>query len=62
MSCEQDSNRVSGIASRIGAGMARLANKRGFYAGLALGGAGLVPQQLAMQTARNANHTRQPIQ
>lgn len=41
MSCEAGSNKTA-IFSRLSGGIARLAGKRGFYAGLALGGAGLL--------------------
>lgn len=42
ISCENGSNKFSKFAARLGAGIEQLAGKRGFYAGLALAGAGLV--------------------
>lgn len=41
MSCEQNVTRLS-LASRLSAGIGQLAGKRGFYAGLALAGLGLL--------------------
>lgn len=58
MSCEQGPNRIAHLAGRISGGIAQLAGKRGFYAGLALGGAGLVGIGLAAARRRNGGTPR----
>jgi len=58
VSCEQGPNRIAHLAGRISGGIAHLAGKRGFYAGLALGGAGLVGIGLAVARRRNGGTPR----
>jgi hypothetical protein len=54
MSCDSGANKVSKLAGRIGSGISQLAGKRGFYAGLALGGAGLVGAGLVALARRQS--------
>lgn len=54
MSCEQGPNRFSRLAGRVSGGIAQLAGKRGFYAGLALGCAGLIGAGLVAAARRRS--------
>jgi hypothetical protein len=58
MACEQASSRLSRLAGQVGAGIARLANKRAFYAGLMLGGTGLVSAGLVAWARRQSDPRR----
>jgi hypothetical protein len=55
VSCEQDANRLSRLPARLSAGIGQLAGKRGFYAGLALGGAGLIGAGLVALARRRSD-------
>jgi hypothetical protein len=59
MSCDSGANKISKLAGRMGSGISHLAGKRGFYAGLALGGAGLVGAGLVALARRQSNAGRQ---
>lgn len=52
MSCDQNPNRISRL---IWTGLTHLSSKRGFYAGLALGSAGLVGAGLLARARRRSN-------
>lgn len=54
MSCEQGPNKIGKWAGRLGGGISQLASKRGFYAGLALGGAGLLGAGLVAAARRRS--------
>jgi hypothetical protein len=58
MSCDNNPNRVARWASQVGAGIAQLAGKRGFYAGLALAGSGLLGAGLVTLARRQSDTTR----
>ncbi|MBE7556701.1 MAG: hypothetical protein HS126_37095 [Anaerolineales bacterium] len=66
MSCEKGPNRVAQLAGQVGAGIAQLASKRSFYAGVAVGAGGTVGSMAlikAIRTRRNGAQTggRQPV-
>lgn len=58
MSCEHAPNRFTKLAGRISGGIAQLAGKRGFYAGLALGVAGLAGAGLVAAARRRSRGNR----
>jgi hypothetical protein len=58
MACEQASSRFSRLAGQVGSGIARLANKRAFYAGLMLGGTGLLGAGLVAWARRQCDPRR----
>lgn len=55
MSCEAGPNKISRLAGQLGVGISQLAGKRGFYAGLTLGSAGLIGAGL-VALARRRTH------
>lgn len=55
MSCEQDVNRLGRLSARLSAGIGQITSKRGFYAGLALGGVGLVGAGLVALARRRSD-------
>ena len=57
MSCAQDATRLARVGARLTAGIEALAGQRGFYAGLALGGAGLLGAGL-LALARRQSRAR----
>lgn len=61
VSCESGANVISRLACRVSGGISQLAGKRGFYAGLALGGAGLVGAGLVAVARRQSNAGRQVL-
>lgn len=58
MSCEQGPNKIAKWAGRISSGISQLAGKRGFYAGLALGSAGLMGAGLVAAARRRSRGNR----
>jgi len=54
VSCTQSATRFARLAGRLGAGVGRLANQRGFYAGLALGSVGLIGAGLVAAARRRS--------
>ena len=54
MSCEQRPGRIAALAAKVGSGIGALANKRGFYAGLAVAGTGLIGAGLTSLVRRKS--------
>jgi hypothetical protein len=67
MSCEKGANRVARLAGQVGGGIAQLASKRSFYAGVAVGSGGalgsLALVKAIRKRGRNGAQTggRQPV-
>jgi len=61
MSCDSNANAISKLACRLSGGISPLAGKRGFYAGLALGGAGLVGAGMVALARRQSGSGRRPV-
>jgi hypothetical protein len=67
MSCEKGANRIARLAGQVGAGIAQLASKRSFYAGVAVGAGGTAGSLALVKAIRKRRRNgaqiggRQPV-